>query len=321
MTVKSARIFGCPTCGFRVNEGDSSCPRCGHQFSSETKFECPLCGDLVEQGSSECPSCHVNYGEFREKSQARGGDESIDALLLEIIQLEAQSARKETRKFSCPGCSWMLDSGSERCPRCGRDLATGEEALQCPICGSAVSADSSACPECGCSFQIEERVRAAAEGRPEDFGAAAITETASHGEHESGREQLSPADSESEQRVTTQRAAEGPARPAAPEEPVAERGTEETEEVEPRPETSDVGHDAEERPSAQPEPSRGQPRGIMPVRVIAKPVPKPRHGPPPEPEPERAEAEETRATDEERPSGPPKKGKLRKLKAKAPRQE
>lgn len=146
------KIFGCPTCGFRIGNRDSSCPRCGHSFSEGTKFECPFCGDLVDNGASSCPSCHVNYTEFKEKSVARGGDEAIDQLLLDIIKLEAESAGHETKKFSCPSCSLLLDGTELSCPRCGKDFAE-DVSFQCPICGSTVAADVAQCPECGSSFE------------------------------------------------------------------------------------------------------------------------------------------------------------------------
>ncbi|MBN1677352.1 MAG: zinc ribbon domain-containing protein [Candidatus Thermoplasmatota archaeon] len=291
MTKGSMRIFGCPTCGFRVCETDRSCPRCGIPFSSETRFECPFCGELVDQGSTECPSCRVNYGEFKEKTEARGGDDSIDALLMEIIQLEAQSARTETKKFSCPGCSLMLDSGTERCPRCGRDLTAEEEAFQCPICGAAVSAESDSCPECGSSFEVEEEVAEQAEERRQTqiLGAMAATDALEKVADESMV--VRPSEKRHEVKAVSRPPEPAPREIAAREEPEPE-----FEEVE------------EERPAPE----------VRPIKVIAKPVTKPRPLPAPEPETVRAEPEPEEPWPPPRnaPPGAPKKTRYRKLKAK-----
>lgn len=166
MTAESLKIFGCPTCGFRIGDRDTSCPRCGHSFSDGTKFECPFCGDLVDHGASSCPSCHVNYSEFKEKTVARGGDEAIDQLLLDIIELEADSAGHETKKFSCPSCSLLLEGTESSCPRCGKDFEE-DVSFQCPICGSTVAADVTECPECGSSFESAAGEQESAEPVPD----------------------------------------------------------------------------------------------------------------------------------------------------------
>src|SRR4030042_1024985 len=62
MSATSVRIFGCPTCGFRVDTNERSCPRCGNEFQDDTKFECPFCGDLVRSGLDECPVCGALVG-------------------------------------------------------------------------------------------------------------------------------------------------------------------------------------------------------------------------------------------------------------------
>lgn len=312
MTVDSTRIFGCPTCGFRVSDGDVTCPRCGIRFSSETKFECPFCGDLVDQGSAECPSCRVNYGDFKEKTQARGGDDSIDTLLLEIIRLEAQSARTETRKFSCPGCSWMLDSGTERCPRCGRDLTAEEEAFQCPICGSAVSSDATSCPECGSSFEVEAEASGQA-AEPVQSGIASTMEATDalmrFAESSSeGRE------AEHEPTVTPKAIAAAPAETPEPEAPLPEPGPEVADEERPMV--------VREEPIPEAQVRHEPPQVVSPVRVMVKPAPKPKVVQPPEPKPEptwpEPAPEEPEKPPKEPAGGQPKKGKQRKLKTRTP---
>ena len=152
MATDSLRIFGCPTCGFRVHESEPSCPRCNNAFSKSTKLECPFCGEFVDPRSTSCPSCHVNYSEFRAKSKKRANDSSIDELLTEIIKLESSQIKHEEKRFSCPTCSWMLDGSETSCPKCGKDLSS-DYAFQCPICGEPVASDAISCPECGAKFE------------------------------------------------------------------------------------------------------------------------------------------------------------------------
>jgi RNA polymerase subunit RPABC4/transcription elongation factor Spt4 len=154
MASGTAKMFGCPFCGFRVNPSDEACSRCGNRFVDSTKFECPFCGDLVERGAKSCPVCHVDYTEFRERAEARGGDDSIDSLLTEIIRLESASVKKEDKKLSCPECSWLLDGSEEKCPKCGHNFAI-DVSYQCPVCGSEIVADASQCPGCGAMFAAE----------------------------------------------------------------------------------------------------------------------------------------------------------------------
>lgn len=287
------KIFGCPTCGFRIGERDGTCPRCGYSFSGGTKFECPFCGDLVEHGASSCPSCHVNYSEFKEKTVARGGDQAIDQLLLDIIQLEAESASHETKKFSCPSCSLLLDGTELTCPRCGKDF-TEDVSFQCPICGSTVSADVTQCPECGSSFaepaESEEltttenaltRIAAAAQAQPEVVV---------------------------EERYEPARTAEVEAEPAATPEPI-EAPVPEPEQKAPEETTITV----DEIASALDELTNEVEEEPKP-KVFSKPLAKPKQivtlkAVEPEPEPKKAA-----------PSGA-KKTKQRKLKAKSPAQK
>ncbi|MBU0624411.1 MAG: hypothetical protein KJ672_06155 [Candidatus Thermoplasmatota archaeon] len=149
-----AKMFGCPFCGFRISPSDEVCSRCGNSFVDSTKFECPFCGELVERGAKSCPVCHVNYTEFRERAEARGGDDSIDSLLTEIIRLESASVKKEDKKLSCPECSWLLDGSEEKCPKCGHSFAE-DVSYQCPVCGSEIRADVDKCPDCGAMFAPE----------------------------------------------------------------------------------------------------------------------------------------------------------------------
>lgn len=151
----TARMFGCPFCGFRISPSDEVCSRCGNRFVESTKFECPFCGELVVRGATSCSVCHVNYTEFRERAEARGGDDSIDSLLTEIIRLEAASVKNEDKKLSCPECSWLLDGSEANCPKCGHSFAE-DFSYQCPVCGSAIRADASNCPECGATFAPED---------------------------------------------------------------------------------------------------------------------------------------------------------------------
>ena len=149
------RILGCPICGYRVDTKDRTCPRCGSEFDTGTKFECPLCGGLVDSNAKSCPSCHVDYSDFREKTIARGSDDDIDELLTEIIGIESAQVNQSNKRYSCPKCSWMLDGSESVCPRCKHDLVT-DLSFQCPMCGSIVGSSAKACPECGVSFEEPE---------------------------------------------------------------------------------------------------------------------------------------------------------------------
>ena len=149
------RILGCPICGYRVDTKDRTCPRCGNEFDTGTKFECPFCGGLVDSNAKSCPSCNVDYSDFKEKTIARGSDDDIDALLTEIIGIESAQMKQSSKRYSCPICNWMLDGSESVCPRCNHDLVT-DLSFQCPMCGSIVGSSAKACPECGVSFEEPE---------------------------------------------------------------------------------------------------------------------------------------------------------------------
>jgi hypothetical protein len=179
MATESHKMFGCPVCGYRVEESDPACPRCNHTFDIGTKFECPFCGELVDLKVKVCPACHVDYAEFREKTKRRGGDSDIDELLNEIIKMESMQVKQEPKKFSCPDCTWRLDGSEGKCPKCGRDLSD-EFAFQCPICGSSTSSDAASCPECWAKFEAEGTPASSPSDQPtinelEDFAATVKT--------------------------------------------------------------------------------------------------------------------------------------------------
>ena len=154
MASGTAKMFGCPFCGFRISPSDEVCSRCGNSFVDSTKFECPFCGELVERGAKSCSVCHVDYIEFKERAEARGGDDSVDSLLTEIIRLESTSVKKEDKRLSCPECSWLLDGSEEKCPKCGHNFVEGVS-YQCPVCGSEIRANADQCPDCGAMFAPE----------------------------------------------------------------------------------------------------------------------------------------------------------------------
>ena len=183
MASGTAKMFGCPFCGFRISPSDEVCSRCGNQFVDSTKFECPFCGELVERGAKSCPVCHVNYTEFRERAEARGGDDSIDSLLTEIIRLESASVKKEDKKLSCPDCSWLLDGSEEKCPKCGHSFAE-DVSYQCPVCGSEIRADASQCPGCGAKFAPESATEEERASEHEETSSA-LDEILTHADKES----------------------------------------------------------------------------------------------------------------------------------------
>jgi len=155
MPKNDLKLFGCPICGFRVSRDEKACPRCGTKYDSETKFECPFCGDHVPQVAKSCPSCHVVFKEFHRQAKKTVSEQSIDQLLIEIIELEAHQVNQEDKKYSCPRCSWMLDGSEDRCPKCGAGFVD-EVSYQCPICAATVPEDSDKCSECGTSFAEDE---------------------------------------------------------------------------------------------------------------------------------------------------------------------
>lgn len=183
MASGTAKMFGCPFCGFRISPSDEVCSRCGNSFVDATKFECPFCGELVERGAESCPVCHVNYIEFRERAEARGGDDSIDSLLTEIIRLESASVKKENKRLSCPECSWLLDGSEEKCPKCGHSFAE-DVSYQCPVCGSEIRDDADKCPSCGAMF-APESVTEEERASEHEEASSALDEILTHADKES----------------------------------------------------------------------------------------------------------------------------------------
>ena len=183
MASGTAKMFGCPFCGFRISPSDEVCSRCGNSFVDATKFECPFCGELVERGAESCPVCHVNYTEFRERAEARGGDDSIDSLLTEIIRLESASVKKENKRLSCPECSWLLDGSEEKCPKCGHSFAE-DVSYQCPVCGSEIRDDADKCPSCGAMF-APESVTDEERASEHEEASSALDEILTHADKES----------------------------------------------------------------------------------------------------------------------------------------
>jgi len=167
-------LFGCPGCGFRVTGREDACPRCGAKFGGATLFECPFCAEQVPRNAKSCPSCHVQYDEFYSKMQRRGTEESIDELLMEIIDLEANQVKKEDKRLSCPRCSWLLDGTEEKCPKCGVSFFADDVSYQCPVCGATVLADAMRCNDCGSTF-AEEEVPAVPEAPVEPAPAPVVT--------------------------------------------------------------------------------------------------------------------------------------------------
>jgi DNA-directed RNA polymerase subunit RPC12/RpoP len=183
MASGTAKMFGCPFCGFRISPSDEVCSRCGNSFVDSTEFECPFCGELVERGAKSCPVCHVNYIEFRERAEARGGDDSIDSLLTEIIRLESASVKKEDKRLSCPECSWLLDGSEEKCPKCGHSFAE-DVSYQCPVCGSEIRANADKCPDCGAMF-APESVTEEERASEHEEASSALDEIMTHADKES----------------------------------------------------------------------------------------------------------------------------------------
>ena len=197
MASGTAKMFGCPFCGFRISPSDEVCSRCGNRFVDSTKFECPFCGELVDRGAKSCPVCHVNYTEFRERAEARGGDDSIDSLLTEIIRLESASVKKEDKRLSCPECSWLLDGSEEKCPKCGHGF--GEDvSYQCPVCGSEIRTDVDQCPGCGAMFAPESTTEEERASEHEE-ASSALDEILTHADKES------KAKFESDEKLTMER--------------------------------------------------------------------------------------------------------------------
>jgi len=162
MAPESKKLFGCPVCGFRVTGKEEECPRCGSKYDKNTRFECPFCGEHVQQTATSCPSCHVTYVDFIEKVGAKANEQSIDELLMQIIEMEAHQVKQEAKKLGCPKCSWLLDGSEDRCPKCGADFSS-DLSYQCPVCGATVLEDSATCKECGANFINEQQKASMAE--------------------------------------------------------------------------------------------------------------------------------------------------------------
>ena len=156
MAPNRKKLFGCPSCGFRVTGVEDACPRCGAKFGSEARFECPFCAETVTPTTNECPSCHIAYNDFVSKAEKSATEESIDSLLSEIIEIESKQVKKEGRRLSCPKCNWLVAGTEDKCPRCGA-VFSEIIAYQCPVCASLVSADAKMCDECKAVF-VEEVV-------------------------------------------------------------------------------------------------------------------------------------------------------------------
>jgi rubrerythrin len=212
MVTNSSDLFGCPYCGFRIRPTDDACPRCGNSFHENTKFECPFCGDMVSPGADECPSCHINFTEFVSHNENKASTDSIDSLLMDIINLESSQVKKEDKKFSCPKCSWMLEGTEERCPKCGADF-TEDATFQCPICGAFVNSNSANCSECGTPFAGDEVAEEQKTAEDHEAFSSALTDILSS----AGHEKPPP---EAETPITVPPPAEEP--PPAPEPPAPE---------------------------------------------------------------------------------------------------
>ena len=132
----------------------------------------------MEQGAPSCPSCHVDYVEFKARTQARGGDDSIDVLLNEIIKLEAASVKVEGKIISCPKCTWLLKGDETECPKCGMKFSD-DVSFQCPICGSPVRSDATKCEECGVEFGGGEGIAEAETSDDHEKAAIKLDEIAS----------------------------------------------------------------------------------------------------------------------------------------------
>jgi len=156
MTDDDMRLFGCPTCGFRVSGKTDVCPRCSARFGKEAKFECPFCGESVERDTEVCPSCNIRYVDFVTKAEEKVTNESIDDLLTEIIEMEAKKVKEEAKKLSCPNCSWMVGESEENCPKCGNVFAENVTYM-CPVCAGLVHFEATKCEECGSVFDEEEK--------------------------------------------------------------------------------------------------------------------------------------------------------------------
>ena len=166
MASDSKKLFGCPSCGFRVAGTEDSCPRCGAKFEEKSQFECPFCGEPADPSSKKCPSCRIAFEDFVSKAEKGATDESIDSLLTEIIERESRQVKEEAKKLSCPKCSWMVHRTEERCPKCGVVFSEAV-AYQCPVCAALVPFDAETCDDCGAVFVTVEDAAPKREEVPE----------------------------------------------------------------------------------------------------------------------------------------------------------
>ena len=240
MAPERKKLFGCPSCGFRVTGLEETCPRCNAKFGQEALFECPFCGDTVNPRGRECPVCHISYEEFVSKAEERVADDCVDRLLTEIIEIESKRVKEEAKKLSCPKCSWMVDRTEDICPRCGA-VFSESVTYQCPVCASLVSADASECNECHAVFIEDESAQE---------GAAA--ETAVEAEPEPT---LAP--------VPT---SEVPAAQTTPEPEPAEEPVSETAKIEPATAAEPEPSVSDEPPQVKDEPGDGRAAAAAPAR-------------------------------------------------------
>lgn len=297
MESETAKMFGCPVCGFRVSPRDSACPRCGNEFNIATKFECPFCGELVEPGMKTCPSCHVNYSDFKEKTEARGGDDSIDEILMEIIKMESQAVKSEEKRLSCPICSWMLDGTESKCPKCGKSFVE-DVTFQCPVCGSLVNANAVRCSECGSTFEEEEAGEVAAAHAHTDSALDEIMSAASSVPSYESRPSETPKPAPEPERSQSAKS-----KVSAMFGRLTDAVREEPKKPAPKPEPVEI-----ERPEPEPEPAPVPKEEQISEPEVAPPVVEEQ-----KPEPEQAPREEEPKADE---SDQPKKSRQRKLKTK-----
>jgi RNA polymerase subunit RPABC4/transcription elongation factor Spt4 len=302
MIEQDRKLFGCPTCGFRVSAKVEACPRCGAMFGSGAKMECPFCGESVERDSKECPVCQITYSDFVTKVEERVTDESIDSLLTEIIEIEAKKVKEEAKKLSCPKCSWMVDESEDKCPRCGNVFAENVTYM-CPVCAALVRFEAEKCEECGADFLGEEDV--------EEPSAVEVSEPAP--------ERAESEDVPAAEEVVSESDPEEEAPPVVMPEPALEIVEPETEEG--VPDEPVRAQAEEERP--QPETEATTPEEAQAVAVIdAVREPLPEEPKPVEEaaqEPEVGKVAEQKETKAEKPAVPVRRLKTRKLKAKPKR--
>ena len=300
MTEEERKLFGCPTCGFRISANVDSCSRCGAKFGKDAKVECPFCGETVDRGCTVCPACRIPFGDFVAKVEERVTDESIDSLLTEIIEIEAKKVKEEAKKLSCPKCSWMVDESEEKCPRCGNVFAENVTYM-CPVCAALVHFEAERCGECGANFVEDEMEEAEA---PEQTGPALVIEEEPSRPvvvkevQEPLPEEATSASAEEVVPEATEVEEPGEEKAVAAEEPAPAEAEEK-----PEPEPEIVPEPVEPEPARTEEPPAGQPPEVEEPKEQELA---------PEAEPEKTEEVEEPA----KPKPPVRRLKTRKLKAK-----